>query len=220
MHGEQGSRGARGGRGGGGVLSACVCTLANSTATRTPRSAPPHTLPCHALCPPGTLSGWPNAGKVEYRGVTAIYRPGLPPVLRDLTFTLEVQLFVLPAWCQVSAARCVAPACCFAACLRLRLLWRHGPTAALCPGPSTRPALPAAYVRPACTCIPPPPCPACAGRRELRRGGAHRQRQVQPDADPVPPHPAHRRQHPHRCVSAGSFKIGCSIGCSIARSYV
>ncbi|EFN52562.1 hypothetical protein CHLNCDRAFT_138549 [Chlorella variabilis] len=46
---------------------------------------------------PATLAGggpkpppdWPAAGRIEYRDVTAIYRSGLPPVLRDLTFTLE-----------------------------------------------------------------------------------------------------------------------------------
>ena len=36
-------------------------------------------------------SGWPSAGSLEYCGVTACYRPGLPPVLNDLSFTLEVQ---------------------------------------------------------------------------------------------------------------------------------
>ena len=35
-------------------------------------------------------AGWPGSGRIEYRGVTAIYRQGLPPVLRNLTFTLEV----------------------------------------------------------------------------------------------------------------------------------
>ncbi|PRW21108.1 multidrug resistance-associated 1 isoform X3 [Chlorella sorokiniana] len=33
--------------------------------------------------------GWPAAGLIEYQGVTAIYRPGLPPVLRNLTFTVQ-----------------------------------------------------------------------------------------------------------------------------------
>ena len=32
--------------------------------------------------------GWPGDGAVEYQGVSAIYRPGLPPVLRDLTFAI------------------------------------------------------------------------------------------------------------------------------------
>jgi hypothetical protein len=41
---------------------------------------------------PGTHhAGWPGAGRIDYRSVSAIYRPGLPPVLRDLTFTLEVR---------------------------------------------------------------------------------------------------------------------------------
>ena len=34
--------------------------------------------------------GWPGSGSVEFQGVTARYRPGLPPVLSDLTFTVEV----------------------------------------------------------------------------------------------------------------------------------
>lgn len=37
--------------------------------------------------PPGE---WPTKGTIEYRDVTASYRPGLPPVLRNITFTLEV----------------------------------------------------------------------------------------------------------------------------------
>ncbi|CAG9463350.1 unnamed protein product [Pedinophyceae sp. YPF-701] len=32
--------------------------------------------------------GWPGAGVIEYRGVSARYRAGLPLVLRDLTFTI------------------------------------------------------------------------------------------------------------------------------------
>lgn len=39
-------------------------------------------------------AGWPSAGRIEYRGVSAIYRPGLPPVLRDLSFTLEVRMLL------------------------------------------------------------------------------------------------------------------------------
>ena len=34
-------------------------------------------------------TGWPAEGRIEYEGVTAIYRPGLPPVLRNLTFTVQ-----------------------------------------------------------------------------------------------------------------------------------
>lgn len=30
--------------------------------------------------------GWPSSGAITFEGVTASYRPGLPPVLRDLSF--------------------------------------------------------------------------------------------------------------------------------------
>ena len=50
---------------------------------------------------PPPPKGWPSAGGIEYRGVTAVYRPGLPPVLRGLTFTLEVGV---GAVCQMGAA--------------------------------------------------------------------------------------------------------------------
>lgn len=33
--------------------------------------------------------GWPTSGALSYHNVTASYRPGLPPVLRDLTFSLQ-----------------------------------------------------------------------------------------------------------------------------------
>lgn len=33
-------------------------------------------------------AGWPKSGALEYRDVTASYRPGLPSVLRDLSFSL------------------------------------------------------------------------------------------------------------------------------------
>ncbi|KAL4424666.1 hypothetical protein ABPG77_004473 [Micractinium sp. CCAP 211/92] len=45
--------------------------------------------PTQAQGGPAPPPGWPSAGRIEYRGVSAIYRPGLPPVLRDLSFTLE-----------------------------------------------------------------------------------------------------------------------------------
>jgi ATP-binding cassette subfamily C (CFTR/MRP) protein 1 len=35
--------------------------------------------------------GWPGDGRIEYQGVAAVYRKGLPPVLRDLTFTIPVR---------------------------------------------------------------------------------------------------------------------------------
>jgi len=34
--------------------------------------------------------GWPSKGSITYKAVTASYRPGLPPVLRDLSFHVEV----------------------------------------------------------------------------------------------------------------------------------
>ncbi len=39
-----------------------------------------------AAAPP---PGWPRSGALRYDRVTASYRPGLPPVLRDLSFSLE-----------------------------------------------------------------------------------------------------------------------------------
>ena len=33
--------------------------------------------------------GWPSSGALSYHNVTASYRPGLPPVLRNLTFSLQ-----------------------------------------------------------------------------------------------------------------------------------
>lgn len=33
--------------------------------------------------------GWPSSGALSYFNVTACYRPGLPPVLKDLTFSLK-----------------------------------------------------------------------------------------------------------------------------------
>lgn len=33
--------------------------------------------------------GWPASAALEFRGVTARYRPGLEPVLRDLSFTVR-----------------------------------------------------------------------------------------------------------------------------------
>lgn len=48
---------------------------------------PPSHVPAAPLPP-----GWPAEGQIEYEGVTAIYRPGLPPVLRNLTFTVQAGL--------------------------------------------------------------------------------------------------------------------------------
>ncbi|GAX75678.1 hypothetical protein CEUSTIGMA_g3121.t1 [Chlamydomonas eustigma] len=34
-------------------------------------------------------AGWPRSGALKYNHVTALYRPGLPPVLKDITFELQ-----------------------------------------------------------------------------------------------------------------------------------
>ena len=34
---------------------------------------------------------WPSAAQLEFEGVSACYRPGLPPVLSDLTFAVPVR---------------------------------------------------------------------------------------------------------------------------------
>ena len=36
--------------------------------------------------------GWPTEGAIVYDRVSASYRPGLPPVLRELTFSIEVSM--------------------------------------------------------------------------------------------------------------------------------
>ena len=38
----------------------------------------------------GAAGVWPSAGAVEFRDVTMCYRPGLPPVLKGLSFEVEV----------------------------------------------------------------------------------------------------------------------------------
>ncbi len=35
-------------------------------------------------------AGWPASGTITYENVTASYRPGLPPVLSNLSFTIQV----------------------------------------------------------------------------------------------------------------------------------
>ncbi len=47
-------------------------------------SEPPRVAEGGGAPPPG----WPRSGALSYEAVTAVYRPGLPPVLRDLSFTL------------------------------------------------------------------------------------------------------------------------------------
>ena len=36
--------------------------------------------------------GWPHSGEVEFQKVSACYRPGLPPVLSALSFTVKVRV--------------------------------------------------------------------------------------------------------------------------------
>ena len=50
---------------------------------------------------PPPSKGWPSAGRIEYKAVTAIYRTGLPPVLRDLTFSLEVGTAAARWYCSL-----------------------------------------------------------------------------------------------------------------------
>ena len=38
--------------------------------------------------------GWPHSGALRFDRVTATYRPGLPPVLKDISFELQVCLRV------------------------------------------------------------------------------------------------------------------------------
>ena len=53
---------------------------------------------CYVLQEPPTVKqggqappeGWPSAGSITYDNVTAAYRPGLPPVLSNLSFTIQV----------------------------------------------------------------------------------------------------------------------------------
>ena len=35
--------------------------------------------------------GWPSSGALVFEGVSAVYRPGLPPVLQDISFELKVR---------------------------------------------------------------------------------------------------------------------------------
>jgi hypothetical protein len=65
---------------------------------------PPMCVCCHAL-PSGLPQepplveegggvppvGWPRSGTLRYDRVSAVYRPGLPPVLRSLSFSLQVR---------------------------------------------------------------------------------------------------------------------------------
>ena len=47
----------------------------------------PPTVKQGGAAPP---AGWPATGAITYENVTASYRPGLPPVLSDLSFTIQV----------------------------------------------------------------------------------------------------------------------------------
>ena len=78
-------------------------------------------LMCCALQEPPTVKqgggvppeGWPFVGSITYDNVTAAYRPGLPPVLSNLSFTIQVQTA-----CKIAAVEtvitlvCKMPAAC------------------------------------------------------------------------------------------------------------
>ena len=70
--------------------------------------------------PPG---GWPHCGEVEFQEVSACYRPGLPPVLSALSFTIKVQMVQMAAFL-----------CSFRACLicGVSTQWRIAVLAAHC----------------------------------------------------------------------------------------
>ena len=54
--------------------------------TRLPAEVPPRVAEGGGTPPPG----WPAGGRLVFENVSARYRPGLPPVLSDISFTLEV----------------------------------------------------------------------------------------------------------------------------------
>lgn len=56
----------------------------------------------HEMC-----RAWPGSGTIEFQDVTARYRPGLPPVLSGLTFTVEVRADDACAYDQLVATSCV-----------------------------------------------------------------------------------------------------------------
>ena len=39
-------------------------------------------------------ANWPSVGTITYENVTAAYRPGLPPDLSNLSFTIQVSTVV------------------------------------------------------------------------------------------------------------------------------
>ena len=50
-----------------------------------PYEAPVEGEPGASIAPPD----WPSYGAIEYQNVTASYRPGLPPAIRNLSFALQ-----------------------------------------------------------------------------------------------------------------------------------
>lgn len=54
--------------------------------TRLPTEVPPRVAEGGGTPP----KGWPGGGRLVFDGVSARYRPGLPPVLSGLSFTVEV----------------------------------------------------------------------------------------------------------------------------------
>lgn len=54
--------------------------------TRLPAEVPPRVAEGGGTPPPA----WPAGGRLVFESISARYRPGLPPVLSDISFTLEV----------------------------------------------------------------------------------------------------------------------------------
>ena len=53
-------------------------------------------------------AGWPATGTITYEHVTAAYRPGLAPVLSDVSFTIQVSLWNVCWLSQLLAEKCMS----------------------------------------------------------------------------------------------------------------
>lgn len=49
-------------------------------------------------------AGWPASGTITYENVTASYRPGLPPVLSNLSFTIQVSQHMPESACVMTSS--------------------------------------------------------------------------------------------------------------------
>ena len=49
-------------------------------------------------------AGWPASGSITYENVTASYRPGLPPVLSNLSFTIQVSQSMPDSACVMTSS--------------------------------------------------------------------------------------------------------------------